>query len=109
MREAPKHFVESGKKYPKVWEAYENLGSQCRNAGPLKERELALAKLGAAAASSMEGSMHSQVRKALDAGLRPDEIRHAVVVTLTTIGFPKMMAALAWAEDILGRESSGKK
>lgn len=109
MRQAPKRFIEFGRKYPKVREAYENLSARCREAGPLNDRERALAKLGAAAGSGMEGSLHSQVRKALDIGLSPDEIRHALVATLTTIGFPKMMAALTWAEDILGGESSETK
>lgn len=109
MREAPKRFIEFGKKYPKVREAYENLGTQCQKAGPLNDRERAFAKIGAAVGSSMEGSVHAQVRKALDAGLNPDEIRHAIVLTLTTIGFPKMIAAWTWAEDILRGENSGAR
>ena len=53
--------------------------------------------------------MHSQVRKGLDAGLSPGEIRHAFLLALTAIGFPRMMAALTWAEDILNKEDGGKK
>lgn len=109
MREAPKRFNEFGKKYPKVRDAYESLGAECQKAGPLNDRERALAKLGAAAGSHMEGAVHSQVRKALDAGLKPDEIRHAILVALTTIGFPRMIAALTWAEDMLREETSGTR
>jgi len=56
----------------------------------------------------MEGAVHSQVRKALDAGVTPDEIRQAIMLGLTSLGFPGMMAALTWAEDILKNEDGGK-
>jgi 4-carboxymuconolactone decarboxylase len=104
MRKAPIRFQEFTKQYPKIATAYENLAGECNQSGPLSKRECCIAKLGIAAGSHMEGSVHSQVRKALDAGLRPDEIRHAILLGLTAIGFPRMMAALTWAEDILNKE-----
>ena len=36
-----------------------------------------------------------------DAGWTPDELRHAVVLATTTLGFPRMMAAYTWVEDVL--------
>jgi 4-carboxymuconolactone decarboxylase len=104
MRKTPVRFQEFIKQYPKIAAAYENLAGECNEFGPLNERERCIAKLGIAAGSHMEGSIHSQVRKALDAGLQPDEIRHAILLGLTAIGFPRMMAALTWAEDILNKE-----
>jgi alkylhydroperoxidase/carboxymuconolactone decarboxylase family protein YurZ len=104
MRKIPVRFQEFTHKYPKVATAYENLSGECRRSGPLNERDQALVKLGIAAGSHMEGSVHSQVRKALDLGLQPDEIRHAIQLAITSIGFPGMMAALTWAEDILIEE-----
>jgi 4-carboxymuconolactone decarboxylase len=104
MRKAPKRFIEFTNLHPKVAVAYETLAQECHKFGPLNERERALAKLGIAIGSGMEGSVHSQVRKALDAGLNPEEIRHTFVLALTAIGFPRMMAALTWAEDILKNE-----
>jgi len=104
MREVPKRFVEFMKSNPGISAAYEKLAEECHKFGPLNEREQALAKLGIAIGSGMEGSVHSQVRKALDAGLKQEEIRHAFVLALTAIGFPRMMAALTWAEDILNRK-----
>ena len=101
MQQVPKTFQEFIKRHPQIGAAYERLSDECQKSGPLSERERAIAKLGIAAGSHMEGSVHSQVRKALDAGLEPNEIRHVITLGLTAIGFPRMMAALSWAEDIL--------
>jgi alkylhydroperoxidase/carboxymuconolactone decarboxylase family protein YurZ len=109
MRKVPERFGEFARQYPQIVAAYERLAGECHEAGPLSERERTLVKLGVAAGSHMEGSVHSQVRKALDSGLQPDEIRHAILLATTAIGFPRMMAALTWAEDILKGEASGKK
>jgi alkylhydroperoxidase/carboxymuconolactone decarboxylase family protein YurZ len=53
----------------------------------------------------LEGAVHAHVRRALDAGAKPDEIRHAIRLAVTTVGFPTMMSALSWANDVL----EGKK
>lgn len=106
MKKIPVPFQKFNMQYPLVANAYENLAHECRGSGPLGEREQALVKLGIAAGSQLEGLVHSQVRKALDIGLKPDEIRHAILLSLTSIGFPRMMSALTWAEDILKDEQS---
>ncbi len=56
-----------------------------------------------AAAAQTEGGVHSAVRNARAAGVSASEVRHAILLTLTTIGFPRAMAALSWAEDVLRR------
>ena len=101
MREVPERFLIFRKRHPGVAKAYENLAAECRSAGTLGARDQTLARLGIAVGSQVEGAVRSQVRKALDAGLTPDEILHAIMLSLTTIGYPRMMAALTWAEDIL--------
>ena len=108
MQKVPETFQGFIKKHPQIAAAYETLSDECQKSGPLNERERALAKLGIAAGSHMEGSVHSQVRKALDVGLEPNEIRHAVMLGVTTIGFPRMMASLSWAEDILIKQDIKK-
>jgi 4-carboxymuconolactone decarboxylase len=104
MRKIPARFQEFAKKHPRLISAYESLADECRHSGPLNERDQALVKLGIAAGSHMEGAVHSQVRKSLDFGLKPEEIRHAILLAMTSIGFPRMMAALTWAEDVLKDE-----
>ena len=108
MRKVPERFQAFSKHKPQISAAYENLSSACRQAGPLSERECAFVKIGIAAGSQMEGAVHSQVRKALDGGINPDEIRHAIMLSLPSIGFPSMMAALTWADDILDKEKPSK-
>jgi 4-carboxymuconolactone decarboxylase len=93
------------KAYPAVWKNFERLGDACHNAGPLNERTRRIVKVAIAAAAQSEGALHSAVRNARAVGVSPEEIRHAILLTLTTIGFPRAMAALSWAQDTLGRRA----
>jgi alkylhydroperoxidase/carboxymuconolactone decarboxylase family protein YurZ len=93
------------KSYPDVWKSFQELGEKCHHAGPLNERVRRLLKVGIAAAAQSEGALHSAIRHAKSAGISAAEIRHAILLTTTTIGFPRAMAALSWAEDILKRRS----
>jgi len=44
--------------------------------------------------------VHSHARRALAAGATPEEIQHAVIALTSTIGFPNVMAALSWINDV---------
>jgi 4-carboxymuconolactone decarboxylase len=106
MSQLPSTYLEFKKKYPELTKAYETLGEECQKAGPLTAKEKGLSKLCMAVGAGLEGAVHSHARRALDAGLKPDEIRHAVLLALTTIGFPSMMRTLTWVEDVLSKENS---
>jgi alkylhydroperoxidase/carboxymuconolactone decarboxylase family protein YurZ len=97
----PKNTQSFAASYRDVWQAFQELGDECHSAGPLDDRTRRLIKIGIAAAAQSEGAVHSAVRQAKDAGLSDDEIRHAIILALTTIGFPRAMAAMSWADDIL--------
>jgi 4-carboxymuconolactone decarboxylase len=101
----PQPLKSLGKNYPGVWKSFQKLGEECHRAGPLDERVRRLVKVGIAAAAQSEGAVHSAVRHARTAGVSPQEIRHAVLLTITTVGFPRAMAALTWAEDVLKRRA----
>jgi 4-carboxymuconolactone decarboxylase len=92
------------KTHGKVWRAFQELGEECHGAGPLDARSRRLVKIGIAAGSGSEGAMHSAVRNALAEGVSRDEIRHAILLSITTIGFPNGQAALSWAEDVMRRK-----
>ncbi len=100
-KKPPKHYLRLKKRYREFVDAVETLGQAVRQAGPLDEKSAQLIQLAAAAAIRSEGSVHSHVRRALEAGASPEEIRHALVLLTSTIGFPTVAAALAWAGDIL--------
>jgi alkylhydroperoxidase/carboxymuconolactone decarboxylase family protein YurZ len=98
----PKQLQKFTKTYPKVAKAYDALGTAVHGAGPLDEQTRALVKLGISTGARLEGAVHSHVRKALAIGVKPDALRHAVLLALPTIGLPSMMAAMSWVEDVLG-------
>ncbi|MBI3005233.1 MAG: carboxymuconolactone decarboxylase family protein [Ignavibacteriales bacterium] len=104
----PKRFLKFAKDFPEIAKAYEKLGDAVHAGGPLSPRERALVKLGISVGARLEGAVHSHVRKALDAGLRKDQLRHVALLSLPTIGFPSMMAALSWVDDIVDLQRKRK-
>ncbi len=102
--EFPKWTKQFQKAYPEIWRAFQELGEQCHRAGPLDTRTRRLVKIGIAAGAGSQGALHSAVRNALTDGISPDEIRHAILLSITTIGFPHGQAALSWAEDVIAKK-----
>jgi len=92
------------KKHGNFFEALERLGEEVRAAGPLDKKTSHLIQLAAAAAIRSEGSVHSHVRRAMQAGAKPEEIVHTIVLLTSTIGFPNTSAALSWAYDVIGEK-----
>jgi alkylhydroperoxidase/carboxymuconolactone decarboxylase family protein YurZ len=99
----PKRFLQFQEDYPAVAAAYKQLGVATRNAGPLDQKTRALIGLAIAIGARHEGAVHSHTRKALEAGAKPAEIRHTAILSVTTMGFPNMMAALSWVNDVLNQ------
>lgn len=99
--EPPKEFREFARRHPGVVEAYERLGEQVRDAGPLSAREVALVKLGISIGARMQGAAHAHARKAHAQGIEAAAIEHVAVLACPTIGFPNMMTAVGWVRDVL--------
>jgi alkylhydroperoxidase/carboxymuconolactone decarboxylase family protein YurZ len=87
--------------HPKAWQAYEDFGAACGQAGPLDARTQRLVKLAIATGGGSEGAVHSHVRRALEEGVSADELRHVALLAAPTLGFPKAAAALSWIDDLL--------
>ena len=101
----PQHYQQIKTRYPGVIDAVENLGQAVKQAGPLSPATAQLVQLSAAVASRSQGAVHSHIRRALEAGVKAEEIYHCILLLTSTIGFPAVMAALSWARDILPDES----
>jgi alkylhydroperoxidase/carboxymuconolactone decarboxylase family protein YurZ len=100
---SPKTVESFSASFAQVSQAFQKLGEECHGAGPLDERVRRLVKIGIAAAAQSEGAVHSAVRHAKAAGISAAEIRHVIVLSITTIGFPRALAAMSWANDMLRR------
>lgn len=101
MPHIPKRYKKFIAEYPVVGNAYEQLGAAVHNAGPLDEKTRALIKVAISTGARLEGAVHSHTRKALLAGCTAEELRHVAILSMPTIGFPSMMAALGWIDEIL--------
>jgi AhpD family alkylhydroperoxidase len=101
-QEVPDMYLRLKRRHPSVFAAAEALGESIRAEGALDDKQIQLIQLGAAAAIRSEGAVHSHTRRALAAGATPAEVRHALMALVSTIGFPSVVAATSWADDILG-------
>jgi len=99
--EIPKHHESLKSRFPGVMAALENLGGAVRAEGPLDTKTSHLIQLAAAAVSQSEGGVHSHTRRAMEAGASEDEIYHALILLLSPVGFPKVAAAISWADDVI--------
>jgi 4-carboxymuconolactone decarboxylase len=104
MSELPTPYQNFAEEHLDVLRAFESLGEAAAQEGPLDRKMRELIKLGMAAATRSESAVHSHTHRALEAGALPEEIEHAIIVGVTTIGFPNMMAALTWAKAAMGAD-----
>ena len=106
MNKLPEFYERFLENFPEVGRTYNELSDACKTSGPLDERTAELIKIGVSIGGRLRGATRSHTRRALKAGASHEEIRHAVLMATTTIGFPGMMAGLAWVEEVFeeGRE-----
>jgi len=99
----PKPYQKMHQTYPDLMRAYEAFGEASRKAGPLSDREVALVKLAISIGAGLEGAAHSHCRKAIEAGCGAEDLRHVAILAAPTIGFPTMMRARGWVEDVVAK------
>jgi len=101
MSELPKHFMKMQERFGDVMDKMGALGEATDKAGPVDAKTAHLIQIAAAAVLKSEGAVHSHTRRAVKAGATPEEIRHAVMLMLPTIGYPTVAAAMSWVDDVL--------
>jgi len=97
----PKTYENFSKKFPEVFKDYRQLGISSRNAGPLDSKTQDLIKLGISIGANSRGAIMSHTRKALASGATAEEVIHSVLLALTTTGFPNMIAAMGYVDEVL--------
>ncbi len=103
-KELPKWYATLEKRHPKFIHAVQELGKAVRQEGPLDDKTAHLVQLAASAALRSEGGVHSHAKRALEAGAKPEEVIHAIILLTSTIGFPTVSAALSWVADVTGEK-----
>ena len=99
------HYLKLKERHSDLIQAVEALAKAARASGPLDDKTGHLIQLGAAAAIHSKGSVCSHAARALESGATPAEIRHAIIVLTSTIGFPTIAAALSWVEDLFEKNA----
>lgn len=100
----PQNFRLFQQRFPQVSTALEALGKAVRAESALEPKVGQLIQLAAAVSIRSEGAVHSHARRAMDAGATAEEIRHSIILLISTIGYPAVAAALSWVDDVLGPE-----
>lgn len=106
QRNVPDMYLKLKQRHGGLFAAAEALGQAARKEGPLDEKQAQLIQLAAAAAIRSEGAVHSHTRRALENGASAAEVRHALILLVSTIGFPSVVAATSWAEDVIAGSGS---
>ena len=96
----PRIYEDFRRDYPDVAAAYDALSEKVHEVGSLDQRTRRLVKLSVAVGAEAEGAVRSHTRKALSEGISRQDIEHAILLSLTTAGFPTMVAALKWAREV---------
>lgn len=96
MNELPPAFRDFQAEQPDVHRAYEALSKAAQDAGPLDDSTRHLVKLAIAVGARLEGATRSHARRARQAGVSDEQIDHLIMLSVTTIGLPSMMAARTW-------------
>ena len=102
----PKVYKQFKESYPHVFKDFKQLGISTREAGPLDEKTQNLIKLGISVGVNSRGGVMSSTRKAMAAGASTKEIEHAVLLAMTTTGFPNMIAAMSWVHEVFEEADS---
>lgn len=88
-------------RYPRLAEVYDEVSLACHQKGPLDARERRLVRLGIEIGRNSKGAVETEARRALEEGISPEELRHAVLMCVPTGGFPAAVSAMQWVEEVI--------
>jgi 4-carboxymuconolactone decarboxylase len=97
----PEIFKKFMDRHGEIADAYRKVGDLCTAAGPIDLKTQHLIQLGISIGMASKGGVRSHARRALDAGATEEEITQTVLLSATIVGFPAMIAAYAWTDELL--------
>lgn len=84
--------------FPEITAAHDSMSAAVEKAGPLDAKTCSLIKIGVSVGAGLESALRSHVRRAQQAGASEQEIVQAIFQGMTTVGFPRAVAAWSWAQ-----------
>lgn len=106
MKYSPRYYEEFKQRFPRSAASFDQMARDCSEEGPLDKKTQLLVKLGIAIGIGSEGDVQNLTGQALEAGISPVDLRHAALLSMTTAGFPMMIAATQWVEEIIRQKAS---
>jgi len=100
----PGTFKQFCEKFPALAGAHDAMTEAALASGPLDERTASLIRIGISLGAGLESAVKSHVRRASEAGATPAEIEQAILLAMTTVGFPRTVAAWSWAQQQFERD-----
>lgn len=97
----PEHFKRFVEKYPEIWESHQGLTEACADSGPLDRKMRELIKVAVSGAFNQEVAVERHAVMAVQEGASVEEVYHAILMLITSVGFPRASAALKWAQRAL--------
>ena len=102
MTYLPDIYEDFHQRFTDISKTYDVLALKCHSWGPLDDKTRRLIKLGIAIGLNSEGGVRSHARRALEGeDITPAELRHAVLLAFTTAGYPTMIAAMKWVDEVI--------
>lgn len=102
----PGTFRQFCERFPDLAAAHEAMGNAAAAAGPLDEKQQALVRIGISLGAGLESAVKSHVRRARQAGASKEEVEQAILLAMTTAGFPRTVAAWSWARAQFARDEA---
>jgi 4-carboxymuconolactone decarboxylase len=100
----PGTFKQFCEKHPALADAHDAMSDAAFAAGPLDEKTCLLIKIGISVGAGLESAVKSHVRRATEAGVSEAEIEQAILLAMSTNGFPRTVAAWSWARQQFDRD-----
>ncbi|NOT01437.1 MAG: carboxymuconolactone decarboxylase family protein [Phycisphaerales bacterium] len=96
VRDLPPTFRTFIRAFPELADTHERVAKVVDDAGPLDRKTCELIKIGICLGGGLESALRSHARRARELGASESEIEQAVLLGMTTCGFPRTVAAWQW-------------
>jgi 4-carboxymuconolactone decarboxylase len=97
----PEIFKQFTRDHKEIADTLERAGDLCSNAGPIDGKFRHLIQLGVAVGAESKGAVRSHARRALQAGASAEEVEQVVLLSVSLVGFPAMIASYGWVREVL--------